>query len=159
MTMEDTRNITIPIEITRRENNGRAYIYDTLTRERSEVLETMLPQQLRKKRADGSLVFTTQQPLTPPNRGTLKCLLHPDSASSKHYDSLGLVTCLKSNLTSPFQVRRHMEKRHRIEWQTIDQERLSIEREEEKEFHRALIQTRTTEKAPLYVSAKDKISK
>jgi len=101
---------------------GYVYVYDTRTNERSVCNRNMLAKMLRKKRPDGSIVFTTAKPKTPPARGTLKCMLHPDSPNRKHYDEMGLATCRKSNLTSPYQVRRHMEKRHKMEWATIKEE-------------------------------------
>ena len=131
---------------------GYVYIYDTKTNERSLCNNNMLAQHLRKKRPDGSYVFTTQKPKVAPIRGTMECLLHPNSPKRAHYDELGLPVCRKSNLTSPFQVTRHMQKRHKVEWATIEAERLAVEKEEEREFRRAVM----GKEAPLYVSEKKK---
>lgn len=120
-------------------DRGRITIYDTITGEASEILVTMLQMNLRKRRPDGSRVFTTEKPDFEPNRGTLKCLLHPEGPDREYYDSLGLPTCQKSNLTSPFQVRRHMEKRHRVEWGTIEEDRKAKEKQEERDFQRSLM--------------------
>lgn len=138
----------------------RVFVYDTVNGERSEVLVTMLQQILAKKRPDGSTVFTKVKPSGSPVRGTLKCLLHKDNPERGLFDKLGLPTCRKSNLTAAFHVRRHMEKRHRIEWETILQDRKDTaearriaERKEDREFQRTLME----KSAPLYVSKKDKI--
>jgi hypothetical protein len=112
-----------PMNVTELTSAGWVYIYDTKTHERSITNKNMLRAQLLKKRPDGSTVFTTSKPDEVPFRGTLKCLLHPDDPNRGHYDELGLPVCKKSNLTSPFQVKRHMEKRHRMEYQTIETER------------------------------------
>lgn len=137
---------------------GYVPIYDTRTGERSVCNRNMLVQSLKKKRPDGSTVFTTAKPKTPPMRGTFKCLLHPDDPNRKHYNELGLPVCKKANLTSPYQVRRHMEKRHQMEWKTIEQERIDAEKKEEREFQRQFL-SKVSGTAPLYISDKDKVAK
>lgn len=140
-------------------DRGRTFIYDTKTAERSEVLVTMLPQILRKTRGDGSPVFTEIKPDFTPPRGIFKCKLHPEDPNREHYDTLGLPTCLKSNLTAPFHVTRHMKTRHKTEWGIIEQDlkdaeelRKIEERREDRDFQKQLMGA----KAPLYVSDKDK---
>jgi len=159
--MEDLLTLKgTPIE----RDRGRTFIYDTITAERSEVLTTMLPQLLRKVREDGSPVFTQTKPDFTPVRGMLKCKLHPDDPNREHYDTLGLPVCLKSNLTAPFHVMRHLKNRHKTEWGIIEQDRKDTEesrriseRTEDREFQRQLMGKAV--KAPLYVSNKDKAKK
>lgn len=129
---------------------GYTYIYDTKTGDRSVCNNNMLAQHLKKKRTDGSYVFTTQKPKVRPKRGTLRCLLHPDNPNRRHYDELGLAVCRKSNLNSPFQVTRHMMKRHKMEWATIEAERIAQEKEEERAFRQSLMR----QEPPLYVKDK-----
>ena len=112
---------------------GYVWIYDTVTGEPSKVNRNMLATKLKQVRPDGSFVFDVIQRVKP-FRGTFKCMLHPDSPERAHYDALGLPTCFKSNLTAPFQVERHMQKRHKQEWATINSE---VEKRE-KEIDRAL---------------------
>ena len=140
---------------------GYVYIYNTRTAERSICNRNMLAAHLRKTRPDKSLVFTTRKPSFSPRRGTLKCMLHPDDLNRAHYDELGLATCRKSNLTSPYQVRRHMEKRHKAEWATIKEEITNKEKEEAREERRQEHQLRESiinmgkkEEPPLYVKEK-----
>ena len=151
--MEDTIGELTLGAITERDR-GRTFIYDTVTGERSEVLVTMLPQHLRKRRRDGSQVFTEIKPAFEPARGNLKCMLHIDDPDRKHYDTLGLPICGKSNLTAPFHVMRHMEKRHKMEWNIIQTDRKNAEedtrkaeRQEDREFQQKLM----GKAAPLYV--------
>lgn len=118
---------------------GYSYIYDTLTHERSVTNNNMLPMQLKKKRPDGSLVFTTIKPAELPKRGTLKCMLHPTDPNRTRYDVLGLPVCLKANLSSPFQVKRHMQKRHKMEWESLESERLEAEKERSIRLQESLI--------------------
>jgi len=140
---------------------GWVVVYDNITGEASLCNRNMLLGQLKKRREDGSLVFTTVKPDVTPFRGNLKCMLHQDLPSREDYDQLGLPTCPKSNLTSPFQVLRHMQKRHKMEWAAIENERVEAERKEERELRRLLltnsaniIQPEKVEEAPLYVSPK-----
>lgn len=149
--VSDDKDLPAP-KITSLKSAGYIYIYDTKTNERSICNNNMLSQHLRKKRADGSYVFTTQKPKVEPKRGTLKCILHPDNPKREHYDELGLATCLKDNLASPFQVTRHMQKRHKMEWQTIEAERVEAEKQDEREFRQKLV----GQSAPLYISDKDR---
>jgi hypothetical protein len=130
---------------------GYVYIYDTRTGERSVCNRNMLPAHLGKRRADGSIVFTTRKPQISPKRGTLKCILHPSNPNRGHYDELGLPTCPKATLASPYQVSRHMQKRHKMEWATIEAERVAKEKEEEREFRQNLM---GKQERPLYVKEK-----
>ena len=155
--------VPVPMVATTLESAGYTNIYDTESGEHSITNRNMLPAQLKKKRLDGSYVFTTIKPAAPLMVGNLKCLLHPDNPDRRHYDELGLAVCKKENLTSPFQVRRHMEKRHKMEWATIEYERQEVEKKEERAFQRELLgkvlPDQQVEKAPLYVSGKDKKGK
>ena len=118
---------------------GWVKVYDTLTGESSIINRNMLPHQLQKKRTDGTYIFTTVKPLVEPQRGHYKCLLHADDPNRKDYDALGFAVCRKANLSSPYQVRRHMMKRHPVEWGTIQEERENAKREEDRTFQRTLM--------------------
>jgi len=118
---------------------GYVYVWDNQTGERSTVNRNMLPTQLRKRRPDGSRVFTTVDPKIPVKSGNLKCMLHAKDPNRSHYDILGLPVCRKFNLTSPYQVKRHMQKRHPQEWATIQEEITRKEKEEERQFRESLV--------------------
>ena len=117
---------------------GQVYIYDTKTGERSICRRNILAHKLSLKRPDGSLVFTTIQPKVRPKRGHLKCMLHPDERKPI-YDTWGFPVCMKSNLTSPFQVRRHMQKRHKQEYEAIVEEQKRLEKEQDRKLQESLI--------------------
>lgn len=128
----------LPIAVNSLESAGYVYIYDTKSGEPSVINRNMLASKLKQKRVDGSFVFSMKQTVTPV-RGTYKCLLHPESPNRANYDSLGFPVCRKCNLTSPFQVERHMQKRHKQEWETIKAEKEKQERQEDRAFQRSII--------------------
>ena len=134
---------------------GQVYIYDTKTHERSVCRRNILPHKLKLKREDDSPVFTTVKPKTLPRRGVLKCMLHPDERTEM-YDAWGFPVCKKSNLTSPFQVRRHMQKRHKQEYEAIKEEKTRIEKDEERQLRESIINIGRKEEPPLYVKEEKK---
>ena len=157
------------------EEAGWAYIYHVETGLRSVVNMNWLRFKLGHRNEFGEYIWSASPPGVEPRRGQYKCMLHPDDPNRDNYDALGFNRCGKENLTSPFQVRRHMQKRHKMEWDAIDQIRKDAERAEERaeraedrETQRALMEkiagTKTIEaeetlgtpEAPLYVSDKDK---
>lgn len=138
-----------PMIISEVTSAGHCFIYNTLTGAQSVMNLNMLRRKLQLKRADGSPVFTTIRPDVLPKLGEYKCMLHPDSPNRKHFDELGLATCPKAHLNSPYQVRRHMQKKHKDEWKAIEDERIDKERQEDREFQKQLM-TKAIE-APLYV--------
>ena len=106
----------IDVQVASLESAGYVYVYDTENGERSVVNRNMLESQLQKMRPDDTRYFTTVKPNIEPKRGTLKCLLHSDDPDRGQYDIWGFATCNKSNLISEFQVNRHVQIRHRMEW-------------------------------------------
>ena len=129
----------IDVQISSLESAGYVYVYDNITGDRSVINRNMLEQQLSKLRPDGTRYFTTVKPTATPKRGELKCLLHKDDPERWQYDEWGFAVCNKSNLVSEFQVNRHVQIRHRMEWQTIYEERQVKEKEEERDFQRQLL--------------------
>jgi len=150
-----------PMTVKEISSAGYVWIYDTRSFERLPVLYYMLPQKLRQRRPDGSFRFTTSQPKEQPYRGSIKCLLHPDSPDREEYDKKGFRVCLKSNITNEYQLEQHMVKKHKQEWIAIKEERARVERAEDRKLQRALLNAqlgniKEEEKPPLYVSDKDK---
>lgn len=141
---------------------GYVYVWDTRTYEKIPILYYMLPAKMRQRRKDGSFRFTTTDPKQNPRRGTIKCMLHEKSENREHYDELGFRVCPKDNITNKFQLQQHMVKKHPQEWAAIKSEKEEREKAEDRELQRALLanqlsQQKTEEKAPLYVSKKDKV--
>ena len=124
---------------------GQVYIYDTKTHEQSVCRRNNLPHKLKLKNPDGSPIFTTVRPSVPPKRGHLKCMLHPDKRNPM-YDDWGFTVCKKSNLTSPFQVRRHMQKRHKQEYEAIKEEEARIEKEKDRKERETIIKLASKKK-------------
>jgi len=118
---------------------GYTYVWDNRTGDRSVINNNMLAAQLKKKRPDGSRIFTTVDPHIPVKSGNLKCMLHEKNPDRKKYEHIVFTFCRKENLTNPYQVRRHMEKRHPDEWKAIQEEDKRIEKEEEREFRKTLV--------------------
>lgn len=140
-------------------NAGHSYIYDTKTGDRSKSNNNMLAAQLKKTHKDGTPRFTVHDPKILTVRGKFHCMLHKDSKEREFYDTLFLPVCNKDNITNPFQVRRHMEKRHKMEYASIKEETTKREKEEDRQLQRNMVTAlagKVAEKAPLYVSKKDK---
>ena len=152
----------IDVQVASLESAGYVYVYDTETGSRSVVNRNMLESQLSKLRPDGTRFFTTVKPAFEPVKGTLKCLLHKDDPERWQYDIWGFATCNKSNLVSEFHVNRHVQVRHRQEWQTIYEDRERKEKEEERNFQRQLLgiatQTREAAQGPGTVEASNAVS-
>ncbi len=143
---------------------GYVYVWDTRTFEKIPILYYMLASKLRSRRPDGSYRFTTVEPKEKPYRGTIKCLLHSEGENRKHYDELGYRVCLKSNITNPHQLRLHMLHRHPQEWHDIEQERIDVEKKEDRALQRLLLsnqmkQETKAEPAPLYISEKKPVGR
>ena len=148
-----------PMTVKELSSAGYVYVWDSRTFERAPVLYYMLPSILRGRREDGSFIWTTNDPKKLPKRGTMKCLLHKDSPQRKEWDKMGLRTCKKSNIINAFEVKQHMTKKHPKEWQAIEDQRKERERQEDRAYQRDLheaIGGKKEDKAPLYVSNKDK---
>lgn len=152
---------------TQLQDAGWSYIYHAKTGIPSLVNNNWLTKKLGHVDKDGNYIWSATQTVIP-KKGTHKCMLHPDQASREEFTELGFNTCLKSNLTSLFQVRRHMMKRHKDEWAAIEQMRTDAEKAEDRAVQRTMMEAiggkKTIEveegvgtpEAPLYVSAKDK---
>lgn len=130
---------TPPMVATKVQSAGWVRIYDTKTGESSLTNRNMLVMQLKKSREDGSPVFTTVKPNIVPFRGAHKCMLHPDDPNRSHYDEFGLPKCPKDNIPSPHEVILHMKKKHKMEWQIIEAEKIAAEKLEERKFRRDLL--------------------
>jgi len=70
---------------------------------------------------------------------------------------MGLPICPAGHLSSEYQVKRHMQKRHPSEWAAIEHEREQLEKAEERGLRKILLTNAAnqvgTAEAPLYVSS------
>lgn len=152
-----------PMTVKELSSAGYVYIWDSRTFERAPVLYYMLSSIMRRRREDGSFIWTTNDPKQLPARGTHKCLLHKDSPNRESYKKMGLRTCKKSNIINEYEVKQHMLKKHPKEWMSIEDVRKERERVEALEIQKGMLaamqntkEVAKEEKAPLYVSNKDK---
>ena len=157
-----------PMTVRELSSAGYVYVWDSRTYKRAPVLYYMLPSILRRRREDGSFIWTTNDPKKLPKRGTMLCLLHKDALDRAKYDEMGMRTCKKSNIINAFEVKMHMQKKHPKEWNAIEDARKDKERLEDRSAQRALYEAvagkkeekpaeKADKKAPLYVSNKDKV--
>ena len=131
------------ITIEEMESAGWVTVWDKFTGEPSKVNRNMLAAQLLKVNDEGVRCFTTVKPAIEPWRGSTLCMLHPDSEDRSAYDRMGLPVCKSGNLASEFQMRLHMQHRHKNEWaqiQDIEQQKVD---EEERLVRQALIRANT----------------
>ena len=142
------------ITIEEMESAGWVTVWDKFTGEPSKVNRNMLAGQLLKVNDEGVRCFTTVKPAIEPWRGSTLCMLHPDSEDRSAYDRMGLPVCKSGNLASDFQMRLHMQHRHKNEWaqiQDIEQQKVD---EEERLVRQALIRANTpTEDLSMPVAA------
>jgi len=151
--------LDVPMTVKELTSAGYVYVWDSRTFERAPVLYYMLPSILRRRREDGSFIWTTNDPKQLPKRGILKCLLHKDSPDRAKYDEMGFRTCTRGHIPNAFEVKQHMMKKHPKEWQSIEDERKEKERQEDRAAQRALYEAVGgkkvgTAEAPLYVKDK-----
>ena len=130
----------MPVAGTVADSAGYVYLWHQGTGEKTPVNRNMLSSQLQKKLDNGKPAFLP----TPPRgvkvfAGTVKCRLHIGDPDRLKWDELGFARCPKENLTSQFQLTRHMNNRHRVEWQTMQSEAADREKAEEREFRRVLM--------------------
>lgn len=131
------------ITIEEMESAGWVTVWDKFTGEPSKVNRNMLAAQLLKVNDEGVRCFTTVKPAIEPWRGSTLCMLHPDSEDRSAYDRMGLPVCKSGNLASEFQMRLHMQHRHKNEWAQIrDIEQQKVDGEE-RLVRQALIRANT----------------
>ncbi len=134
-------DVPTPMVVTELKSAGYVKLWNVKTGEMSLTNRNMLKSQLSKKNEDGTFVFTTIEPAVKLFRGTSKCMLHPDGPNRAAYDEMGFPICPKSNLTSRYQVRRHMQKRHPSVWEALEEDRKEKERDEEKKLRHSLLKS------------------
>ena len=137
----------------RTESPGNVTVYDTRTGISAEVNLQNLKSILRKTRTDGTPFYNLEQKVKP-KQGTYPCLLAASDPNREHYDTLGFPVCQKDTLSAPLQVRRHMMKRHKVEWGAIEEERRDKKEAATEAFQRSIIEQAA--KPPLYVKDKTK---
>ena len=120
---------------------GWVHVYNMQTGSESVINRNMLQQQLEKRHADGSYLFSTQRPTNIPRpNGNIKCTLHADGPDRAKYDGMGLIVCAKANLLTETDRDTHVERRHPRAWATLKGEERRQEREDTRSERRAMME-------------------
>ena len=143
----------IPAVVSAVTSAGYSYLYNTRTGDMSKFNNNMLPRVVKQKWSDNPLmgkpVWSVRPPINPPlpvKVGKLLCMLHKDAPNRDRFNEMGFAVCPKDNLASPYQVRRHMMKKHRDEWAAIEDMRKERERDEDRKLTRAQLKSLTKKK-------------
>lgn len=127
---------------------GYVTLYNTRTGVPSPFNRNMLPDALRKRHNDpdypewlGKPAYEVRQTVQP-FKGDCLCLLHKDHAERTTFTAMGLgglPVCRAAHLASPYEVEQHMKKKHRREWDAIQNMRAKLEKEEDKARQNRLV--------------------
>ncbi len=146
--IDDGKSTGAPVVVHEISGAGYVYVWDSRTFEKVPVLYYRIGQVLRKKRPDGSYMFTVRDPGQLPKRGEIKCMLHPESADRKHFDELGFRTCAKKNIINNYELRRHMQMKHPQEFKAINEEKETRQKDEDRALQQALVKAMTERAVP-----------
>lgn len=86
----------------------------------------------------GDRVFVFDRPKARPPELRNRCRLHPDDLDREIWDAMGLPICSKP-LANPYEVDRHMQKKHSTAWGTIERDRLKKERDEDRTAQKVMM--------------------
>lgn len=128
-----------PMVVNSIEKPGLVPMFDTISGELSWSDENNIRANLRKKRDDGTRVFTLNPPATPPKRGTVKCYLHPEHPEREKWDGYGFATCPKATFMTDYQRDRHMQRKHKVEWQAMENKKFETREEQWREEQRVFM--------------------
>jgi len=151
-------DVPLPMTVGELSSAGWVYVWNQFTGDRSLCNRNTLGTQLLKRDEQGRRVFTTQDPGIRPARGNFLCMLHKDHPDRVFHDALGLPTCPAGHLRNEYNVRLHMQHRHRSEWAVLEDERRKQTEEEERQVRRAIID-RSTAPTPVPVETTPAYSK
>ncbi len=141
----------LPIESTFIEVRGGKYYRMWHTEDLDErlihvnLMATTIKQTFSLDRKDlrnarpGSKIFSFDKPVARPIELINKCRLHPQDPERPSWDLMGLPTCSKP-LANPYEVDRHMQKKHATAWGAIERDRLSKERLEDRKAQQAMME-------------------
>ena len=130
----------LPLRVTSLRYKGYVEVWDTLTGEKSLQPWWLLWQTMKKKREDGTLVFTRSDPHIPPNYGAdLTCPLNPKSPEYKKLKKMGFRDCKKQHIPHIDGLQRHVQKSHSRAWEAMERERETQERQEDRQLQRDML--------------------
>lgn len=138
----DPENDPAPMRVNSLRYKGYVEVWDTLTGVKSLQPWWLLWQTMRKRREDGSLVFTRVNPHIPQDYGDdLYCPLNPAAPPEVRFEGKGFKSCKKQHIPHWDGLERHVKKSHRRAWEAIERDRRDRERQEDRDLQRAAIRT------------------
>lgn len=121
---------------------GYAEVWDTRTGEKSLQPWYLLTQTMRKKREDGSQVFTRTNPnIKPDYAADLICPLNPAAPPEQSFGGRGFKPCRKQHIPNANALLMHIRKSHKQAWEAMERERAERERAEDRALQREAIET------------------
>lgn len=135
----DNRDAMSTVEL---ESAGWMYLWDTLTGLRSRINRNMLRSALRKRRDDGTQVYTPYDPKVPQPEPTFLCILHKDHPDRPFFDQRRSVVCRKVLMSEEDQ-ESHIRHRHQREWRMYEAAEKRRIDEEERVLRRLNIESLT----------------
>lgn len=162
-----TESAPAPMQISDLAFKGYVRVWDTITGVESLQPWWLMWQTMRKKREDGSQVFTRTNPHIPPNYGAdLFCPLNPEAPEYAQYKAKGFKACLKRHIPHEDALMQHVRKSHMRAFAMMERDREDRIRDEDRQMQRDMLAALTgaavkgvqadQEAAPLYVSDKPK---
>lgn len=133
-----------PMRINSLRFKGYVEVWDTVTGVKSLQPWWLLWQTMKKKRADGSLVFTRTDPKIPPNYGAdLVCYMNPASKEHARVKGMGFKDCTKQHIPHEDALMRHVKKSHSRAWEALERERTERIRQEDRKLQQDMLSAMT----------------
>ena len=138
----ESDDVSVPMRVSSLKFKGYVRVWDTLTGVESLQPWWLLWQTMRKRREDGSLVFTRTDPHIPPDYGDdLFCPLNPEAPADQRFAGKGFQACKKKHIPHWDGLQRHIRKSHGRAWEAMELERRQRERKEDRDLQHAAIQS------------------
>ena len=129
-----------PMRVSSLRFKGYVEVWDTVTGVKSLQPWWLLWQTMKKKRPDGSLVFTRTDPKIKPNYGAdLVCYMNPASSEYERVKGMGFKPCTKQHIPHHDGLMRHVKKSHARAWEALEREREERIREEDRQLQRDML--------------------
>lgn len=123
---------------------GYVEVWDTRTGVKSLQPWWLLWQTMKKKREDGSFVFTRTDPKIPPNYGAdLVCPLNPASSEYETVKGMGFKVCTKQHIPHEDARMRHVKKSHSRAWEAMERIRTERIRQEDRKLQQDMLAAMT----------------
>ena len=133
-----------PMRVSDLRFKGYVEVWDTVSGVKSLQPWWLLWQTMKKKRPDGSSVFTRTDPKIPPNYGAdLFCYLNVASPEYQRVKQLGFKPCTKQHIPHEDALMRHVKKSHSRAWEALERERVERIRQEDRKLQQDMLAAMT----------------